>query len=107
MGNRDQEFLKIIKSEFPEYEHTHFFEERLQQYVRAETNDDDEKWERITAASNDDRIADYFLFGKGEEEFLFAELQRDYDLLSEEEAEQAIDKGIGQLSEVTDYGNEA
>lgn len=108
MGERDLEFLRIVETEFPEYQHKHFLEERTQQQAQPETSEEeDEKWERITAASYDDRIADYFLFGKGEEEFLSAQLQRDYGLLSQEEAEQAIDKGIGQLSELTDYGHEA
>ena len=64
------------------------------------------QWERYTAASYDDRIADYFLYGLGDEESLIAQLQRDYEL-SEQEVVEAIDKAIGQLQDVTDYGDEA
>jgi len=107
MGERDLEFLKIIRDEFPEYQHKHFLEERTQQHAQLETSDDeDKKWERAIAASYDERIADYFLYGVGDEESLIAQLQRNYEL-SEQETLDAIDRGIGQLFELTDYGDEA
>jgi len=99
------EFWRIMEISFPEAVRDRRLEEqRIEQarQVRLESDKKDERWERIVAASYDERIADYFLYGIGSEESLIAQLQREYDL-SEQESLEAIDKAIGQLSEVVNY----
>ena len=104
-----REFWKIMEASFPEAAHDrHLEEQRIEQARQANlrSDKDDERWERMIAASYDERIAGYFLDGIGDEESLIAQLQREYGL-SEEDAEKAIDKSISQFTEVVDYGDEA
>jgi DNA-binding transcriptional regulator LsrR (DeoR family) len=58
---------------------------------------------RMIEAATDPNIVDYFVKGAGTEEALIAYLERVYDL-TEAEVVSAIDLAIGNLHEITDYG---
>jgi hypothetical protein len=105
----ETEFWKIIEAGLPEYANDRLLDGQPKQQLPdnlEEPDDREERQRRITTASYDKRIADYFFYGIGNEESLIAQLQRGYDL-NEEDACQAINMGIGHQGEVVDYGDEA
>lgn len=109
MSRSGQEFWKIVESQF-EYGASDYATERREQARQLETAEIDEQNERLNrigAASHDRSISEYFLDGIGTEGFLIASLQTKYRLKDEQEAVEAINTAMAHLHEVTDYGDEA
>src|SRR5438105_12884175 len=112
MANRNIEFIQIIREQFPDEDvsllsdNIPLEQDTSLQNIKVETLDEDDREVIIEKAARDIRIADYVIYGKGSVESLIAGLERDYNL-SEAEADQAINRGIGQLAEIVDYDDEA
>jgi hypothetical protein len=101
-----KEFWSIVEASFPEAQQQDNTT-KLQAPVEDQPTDQQQKGNetiaKILLASNDPRIADYWLHGVGTEEGLIVALERGYDL-TESEAISAIDCGLGKLGdEVAGY----
>lgn len=105
MPHPNPEFWNIVESNFPDAAADRRLEIQVDQRARLGADEADIRWEQIVAASYDGRIADFEYRSSISEEFLRSQLQRDYGL-TEQEVEQAIDRGIGQLHELVDFNDE-
>jgi hypothetical protein len=106
MANSGSEFWSIMENNFVEAKHDHYVEIRQDldsELERQQQIKKDERISRIIEAATDPNIADYFVKGSGTEEALIAYLERVYGL-TEAEVLSAIDLAIGNLHEITDYG---
>ena len=101
-GNSD-EFRAIMRASFPDGGGKQFsITPATAPTQEQSTKRDRERWMLICAASQDERIADYYLEEAGDYNFLISQLATDF-ALSIDEAKEAMHRGLGLISQVLGY----